>query len=112
VLTGCILRACGLLSLWRSRALRCSVSDWASRARVSYARADAIVSEIRKGLEEANVEVVRDLDHIALGEQWPERLRQLIDEADSVVLVLSQRSATSAEVAKELAYARDAPAVQ
>lgn len=64
---------------------------------VSYSRADAaFASEVAKGLRfDGSFNVTLDVDSIEEGEGWRARLGALIEEADTVVFVLSPSSAKS-----------------
>jgi hypothetical protein len=64
---------------------------------VSYSRADsALADEIAAGLEyDGGFDVLIDREDIHEGEDWQKRLGALIAQADTVVFILSRRSAVS-----------------
>lgn len=82
--------------------------DAASRTRVflSYSRRDeAFAIWLRQQMVGRNIEVFRDVDDTLPGEAWWGRLQALIQAADTIVFLLSPRSATSEICQKEIAYA-------
>lgn len=73
---------------------------------LSYARNDADVAvRLREALAGRNVEVFRDVDDTLPGEEWWRRVRQLMDDADAVIYVLSPDSVTSENCKNEIEYA-------
>ncbi len=77
-----------------------------TRVFLSYSRRDEHFAVwLRKGLEERGVEVFRDVDDTLPGEQWWSRLQGLIASADTIVFVLSPRSAASTVCRSEVEYA-------
>jgi len=72
-------------------------SERGLRVFISYSRADmAFADEIAAGLEyDARFEVSIDRNDIHEGEDWKARLGALIADADTVVFILSHKSATS-----------------
>lgn len=73
---------------------------------VSYAREDLTVADrIIASLRDAGVEVFRDVDDTLPSEQWWHRIAELVQNSDSVVFVLSARSAESSVCADEVALA-------
>jgi hypothetical protein len=75
---------------------------------VSYARADsAFADEIAAGLEyDGGFDVLIDREDIHEGEDWRKRLGALIAGADTVVFILSRRSAASPVCQWEVDHAR------
>src|SRR5690349_7950247 len=74
---------------------------------VSYSRGDAaFADEIEAGLEyDGGFDVLLDRHDIHEGEDWKRRLAALIAQADTVVFVLSPRSAASPICRWEVDYA-------
>src|SRR5208337_1141228 len=78
-----------------------------TRVFLSYSRSDKPMADwLRRELESAGVEVFRDIEDTLPGEEWWHRLRELIALADTIVFLLSPRSAVSKVCADEVAYAR------
>ena len=67
------------------------------RVFISYARSDcnAFAEELLAGLEAAGFDAFLDRHDISGGEVWEARLRNLIQQADTVVYVLSPASVVS-----------------
>src|SRR5262245_7725307 len=77
-----------------------------TRVFLSYARADAETAHwLRERLEASGIEVFRDIDQTLPGEQWWARLMDLIAQSDTVVFLLSPKSAVSQTCADEVAHA-------
>lgn len=74
---------------------------------ISYSRSDtAVVDEIVAGLEyDGGFRVAIDRDDIQEGEEWKSRIRNLITNSDTVLYILSKKSAKSEVVRWELEYA-------
>jgi hypothetical protein len=73
---------------------------------ISYSRQDEVFAQwLREVLKARGIEVFRDVDDTLPSEKWWERLQSLIVAADSIVFVLSPRSATSKVCQEEVAYA-------
>ncbi len=74
-----------------------------ARVFISYSRADSsFVDELVRGLEWAGFDVMIDRESIVEGEDWRERLRSLIANADTVVCILSPGSVASETFAWEV----------
>jgi hypothetical protein len=79
-----------------------------SKVFLSYSRRDLVAAEAVAGLlRDRGFTVLRDLDDILPTEAWRERLGQLIEEADTVVFLLSPASAVSRVCAWEVEYANE-----
>ena len=78
------------------------------RVFVSYSRADAtFADEIEAGLEyDGGFDVLLDRNDIHEGEEWKTRLGALIAQADTVVFILSRKSAASPICQWEVEQAR------
>ena len=76
---------------------------------ISYSRSDsAFADEIESGLEyDGGFEVLLDRHDIHEGEDWKKRLGALISQADTIVFVLSRRSAASPVCRWEVEHARE-----
>ncbi|WP_298854753.1 toll/interleukin-1 receptor domain-containing protein [uncultured Ruegeria sp.] len=73
---------------------------------LSYSRSDrAEADRIIAALEGAGIEFLRDVDDTLPSEQWWQRITELIQMSDSVIFVLSSRSAESSVCADEIALA-------
>jgi len=67
---------------------------------ISYSRRDAeLVIPLTEKLRENNIRVLRDADEILPAEEWRERLKNMIVQADQVIFFLSPDSAQSKESA-------------
>ena len=74
---------------------------------VSYSRKDAeFAGWLRDRLEQAGLEVFRDVDDTLPGEEWWQRLRGLIGESDTIVFVLSPNSVASTVCRDEIEESR------
>lgn len=76
---------------------------------VSYSRADSeFADEIEAGLEyDGGFDVLIDRHDIHEGEEWKKRLGALIAQADTVVFILSQKSAASPICQWEVEHAKE-----
>lgn len=75
---------------------------------LSYSRKDRVRAQvIAEALRARHFGVFRDTDDILPTEEWRERLQQLIEEADTIVFLLSPHSAESEVCAWEVRYAAD-----
>ncbi|MCB2077063.1 MAG: toll/interleukin-1 receptor domain-containing protein [Novosphingobium sp.] len=73
---------------------------------ISYSRKDiAFVDRLQAALEARGINAAVDREAIAKGEEWWTRIRQLIEEADTIVFVLSPDSVASAVCQDEVDYA-------
>ena len=73
---------------------------------ISYSRKDlAFVDRLQTALETRGINAAVDREAIAKGEEWWTRIRQLIEEADTIVFVLSPDSVASAVCQDEVDYA-------
>lgn len=74
---------------------------------ISYSRGDAraFVDRLQPALEKHGVDAYVDREDIEKGEEWWERIEQLITEADSVIFVMTPRSAKSEICKREVAFA-------
>ncbi|MEZ5878749.1 MAG: TIR domain-containing protein [Tepidamorphaceae bacterium] len=73
---------------------------------ISYSRKDiAFVDRLQAALEARGINAAVDREAIAKGEEWWARIRQLIEEADTIVFVLSPDSVASAVCQDEVDYA-------
>ncbi len=75
---------------------------------ISYARRDTeLVIPLTEKLRENNIRVLRDADEILPAEEWRERLKNMIVQADQVIFFLSPDSAQSKECAWEVDIATE-----
>ncbi len=73
---------------------------------LSYSRKDVDLAVLlQEQLEKLGYEVFRDVHDIAYGEEWRQRIKNLITKSDVVVFVLSPRSAESIECQREVEFA-------
>lgn len=73
---------------------------------ISYARADqSLASALEKHLSVKGQSVWRDLESIALGDDWMAEIERGLQACDEVVLLVSQASAQSRVVAEEIRMA-------
>jgi len=73
---------------------------------LSYSRKDTEFAKVlRKQLSARGINVFRDIDDTVVGEEWRQRLEQLIVKADIFAFVLSNYSADSEECRRELQLA-------
>ena len=73
---------------------------------LSYSRLDAeFAGWLRGALEEHNVTILQDVIDTMPGERWWKRIKELIDEADTVIFIGSKTSVSSPVCADELLYA-------
>jgi TIR domain len=79
------------------------------RVFISYARADAsaFAQELQAGLEAAGFDAFLDREDIAVGEDWEARLANLLQQADTVVYVLTPASVQSPRCGWEVERARE-----
>ncbi|MBD1549265.1 TIR domain-containing protein [Roseibium aggregatum] len=81
-------------------------SDDQPKIFLSYSRRDReraqIIADV---LRQREISVLKDTDDILPTEEWRERLEQLIEEADTIVFLLSPQSAMSEVCAWEVEYA-------
>ncbi|HLI66354.1 MAG TPA: toll/interleukin-1 receptor domain-containing protein [Caulobacteraceae bacterium] len=76
---------------------------------LSYARADSVVAlRIAGGLKTAGVELWVDQHDIRPSEHWDRAVEAALRAAEGVIVILSPRSAASANVADEVSLALDA----
>jgi tetratricopeptide (TPR) repeat protein len=74
---------------------------------LSYSRADIEKAKsLKSKLERSGIGVFRDVDDTLPGEEWWQRLTDLIAQAEAVVFLLSSRSAASKVCADEVDFAR------
>lgn len=64
-------------------------------------------NEFAGALREAGHEAFRAEESIGLGENWPQRVEQELQECDYLLLLLSERSATSEVTTKEIERAKE-----
>lgn len=74
---------------------------------ISYSRRDALdfVDRLQPALAEHGVDAYVDREDIEKGEEWWERIEQLITEADTVIFVMTPGSATSEICHREVDFA-------
>ena len=79
------------------------------RVFVSYARADgsSLAEELVVALEVAGFEAYLDREDISAGEDWEQRLGQLIRQADTLVFLITPRSVGSKRCTWEVDLAKD-----
>ena len=86
--------------------MRSAPDNTKTKVFLSYSRADSVdVERIIASMSGAGIEVFRDVDDTLPSEQWWCRITELIQMSDSVVFVLSARSAASSVCADEVALA-------
>ncbi len=73
---------------------------------ISYSRQDIeFIRELSAALEIGGITVLRDLSHVAKGEDYWKATQQLIVSSDAVVIALGSHSLKSAEVSREIDFA-------
>jgi hypothetical protein len=72
---------------------------------ISYSRQDeAFVRRLAQALNEANITVWLDVLHINTGENWSDAIQRGLDACDAMILVISEASMQSRQVANEWQY--------
>jgi tetratricopeptide (TPR) repeat protein len=83
------------------------ISAGQTRVFVSYSRSDQIFTVwLRERLALQQIETFRDIDDTLAGEEWWQRLQELIAQADTIIFVVSPHSIVSKYCASEIRYAR------
>src|SRR5215475_2759636 len=74
---------------------------------ISYSRRDALdfVDRLQPALASYGVDAYVDREDIEKGEEWWERIEQLITEADTVIFVMTPGSASSEVCHREVDFA-------
>jgi len=81
-------------------------TDYKTTVFISYSRRDTdFVIPLTEQLRENNIKVLRDADDILPAEEWRERLKNMIVQADQVIFALSPSSIESEECAWEVEIA-------
>jgi hypothetical protein len=63
---------------------------------IAYARSDELeVGRLADRLRSRGIRVGRDIESISIGQLWENALKNLIDEADTIIFIISPRSMTS-----------------
>ena len=74
---------------------------------ISYSRRDsAFVDRLLKRVEGSNLRILIDRAEIYAFEDWWERIKVLIEQADTIIIVITPNFANSPHCAKEIEYAR------